>query len=804
VLLQVICMINKQGYIHMQQPLVIKKIAVLGAGVMGAQIAAHCANAGITTLLYDLPAQEKDKNTLVQKAIYQLTKLKPSPLGAVNTIQLLQAKNYENDLSDLRTCDLIIEAIAEKIEWKRALFAQITSFINEKAILVTNTSGLSINSLQKELPEQLRARFCGVHFFNPPRYMHLAELIAGDKTSPQLLDQLEGWLTSGLGKGVVRAKDTPNFIANRIGVFSLLATLYHAEQFNLGFDEVDALTGILIGRPKSATCRTMDVVGLDTMAHVVNTMAEQLPEDPWHSLYKLPDWLLGLINQGALGQKAGRGIYRKNENKIEVYDVKQQGYREAKGAVSPDVMQIMKIADPQERMQQLFNGKDKQAQFLSACLSDLFQYAAFHAADIADTVREIDLAMRWGFGWQYGPFETWQAAGTSLIKENLNQRIMNKAALANISFPAWLQQVESFYTSQGAFNANKRAYEQPSGLPVYKKQLFRDSVIFEAPKHTKPIYQNSGVELRVLEEDIFTLNFTSKANSISQSVLEGVNEALDYAEKHAQGVIFYQWDPSNFSAGADLRAVSDLIKERKYSALEHMIQSFQQLVMRVKYNSVPTIAALRGRALGGGCELLLHCSCVMAAFEAYPGLVEVGVGLIPAGGGCKEMALRAAKLSEKGNLMDWIQPYFEQIAMGLVSGSAKEAQDRGYLRVSDTWVMNKDEVLFAAVAKIKAMRAANYLPEIPHYLKVAGREGHARLQIGLVNWLEGGFISQHDYLIANNIAAVLCGGNVDQNSLVDENWLLKLELEAFISLASTPESEARINHMLETGKPLRN
>lgn len=788
----------------MQEPFFINKIAILGAGVMGAQIAAHCTNAGIKTLLFDLPAKEGKHSALVDNAIVNLTKLKPAPLATPQTAALLTACNYEDNLADLSECDLIIEAIAERLDWKEDLYKRILPYLTDKSVLVSNTSGLSINALAMVLPEKHRQNFCGVHFFNPPRYMHLAELIPTNSTSPALLDNLESWLTSRLGKGVVRAKDTPNFIANRIGVFSLLSILHHAKTFELGLDEVDALTGPLLGRPTSATFRTMDVVGLDTMQHVVNTMNEQLTDDPWHAVFTLPEWLIGLIHNGHLGQKTGQGIYRKQGKVIEVYDVTSGDYRIAKGEVSADVKMIMKNPDQGVRMQQLLACPHPQARFLTACFRDLFHYCAYHLNDIANTVRDVDLAIRWGFGWKSGPFESWQGAGVSAMRLFIEQSIAEGQSMVNKQLPAWVSTVQHFYSNEGAFSPQDVKFIGRSRLPVYERQFFPDEVLAEKRFSTTTLFENEGVRLWHLKDDVAVVNFKSKANTIGQSVIDGLNQALDIAQKQCQGLIVYQFDENNFSSGADLREVATLIQAGKLAAVEDMIGEFQKLAMRMKYSSIPTIAALRGRALGGGCELMMHCDAVLAAFESYPGLVEVGVGLIPAGGGCKEMAMRAAASSQHTDLMAYIRPYFEQIATAAVSGCAPDALKRGYLQAGDAWVMHKNEVLYAALAKIKSMQAANYLPRIQAPFRVAGREGHAILQVGLVNWLEGGFISKHDYFLANELANVLCGGDVNQNQLVDEAWILRLEKQAFMTLAAHPLSQARIGHLLETGRPLRN
>jgi 3-hydroxyacyl-CoA dehydrogenase len=788
----------------MQEPFFIKKIAVLGAGVMGAQIAAHCVNAGFETLLFDLTAKEGHPDSIATKAIANLTKLKPTPLATPQSATLLQPCNYNDDVTKLADCDLIIEAIAERLDLKKDLYQRIAPHLSETSILVSNTSGLGINVLADALPESQRGRFCGVHFFNPPRYMHLVELIPAQTTNAALLDHLESWITSFLGKGIVRAKDTPNFIANRVGVFSLLIALHHAQNFELGFDEVDALTGPLLGRPKSATFRTMDVVGLDTMEHVIHTMQEQLKDDPWNSIFKLPDWLLALIQHGHLGQKTGEGIYRKRGKDIEVYDVALGDYRLAKGEVHEEVKSILKLADPQEQMQRLFHSDNIQARFLAACFHDLFHYCAFHLQDIAYTVRDVDLAIRWGFGWQQGPFESWQRWGVKGVTQMLQNAITHDQTITKSPLPEWLSHLDAFYNKEGAFSPSHSKFQERSQLPVYHRQFFPDAVISEPRFQGETLFENEGVRLWHLKDQVGVISFKSKANSIGQSVLDGLNEALNMAERKFQGVILYQNDGNNFSSGADLRAVSQLIETKKFAALDTMIEEFQQIVMRLKYSSIPNVAALRGRALGGGCELMMHCSGVIAAFESYPGLVEAGVGLIPAGGGTKEMAIRAALKAGAADLMLFIQPYFEQIATAVVASSAPDASQRGYLSKADAWVMHSNEVLYAALAKIKYMSAANYLPPLPITIPVAGREGHARLQVGLVNWLEGGFISPHDYFLANQLAGVICGGDVNSGELVNEAWLLKLERAAFITLAETQLTKDRINYLLETGKPLRN
>src|SRR5688572_19835837 len=437
----------------MAEKLLVRRAAVLGAGVMGAQIAAHLTNAGVDTVLFDLPAKEGDPNGVVLKAIGNLGKLSPAPLASKSLAGAIVPANYEVGLQKLKDCDLIIEAIAERMDWKQDLYEKIAPFVADHAVLASNTSGLGINKLAEVLPEKLRSRFCGVHFFNPPRYMHLAELIPAKGTDKSVLEGLEAFLTSTLGKGVVYAKDTPNFIGNRIGVFSILATAHHTGEFELGFDEVDAITGPLIGRPKSATYRTSDVVGLDTMAHVIKTMADTLPDDPWHKYFKSPKWLDALIAKGALGQKTGAGIFRKVGKDIHVIDLGKQDYRPATGEAAAEVVEILKTKDPAQKFEKLRASTHPQAQFLWACFRDLFHYSAFHLASIADTARDVDLAIRWGYGWNLGPFETWQAAGWRQVAGWIAEDIAAGKAMSNAPLPAWATDGrDGVHGAQGSFS----------------------------------------------------------------------------------------------------------------------------------------------------------------------------------------------------------------------------------------------------------------------------------------------------------------------------------------------------------------
>jgi 3-hydroxyacyl-CoA dehydrogenase len=520
---------------------IVRKAAVLGAGVMGAQIAAHLANAEVPVVLFDLPAKEGDPNGIVRKAIDALKKLEPSPLATKDRVAYIDAANYSQHLDQLKDCDLIIEAIAEKTEWKDDLYRKIAPFISPDAIVASNTSGLSINRLSEGLPEALRSRFCGIHFFNPPRYMHLVELIATRTTDPALLDNLESWLVSRLGKGVVRALDTPNFVANRVGVFSILAVMHHTQRLGLGFDVVDSLTGPIIGRPKSATYRTADVVGLDTLAHVIKTMQDTLPDDPWHGYYGVPAWLAALIGKGALGQKTRGGIFRKDGRAIKVLDLALQDYRDSAGDIDPTVLAILKNRNPAEKFAQLRASEHPQAQFLWAIFRDIFHYAAFHLADIADNARDLDFAMRWGFGWAQGPFESWQAAGWQAIAEAVKADIDAGLAMSPVALPAWVfGQVaqQGVHTAQGSYSASADAYRPRSTLPVYQRQIFPERVLGEKTVAGETVWENEGVRLWTLPQvdaGIAIVSIKSRNHTLGRDVIIGLQEAVARAEADYQG-----------------------------------------------------------------------------------------------------------------------------------------------------------------------------------------------------------------------------------------------------------------------------
>ena len=808
---------------------IIKKVAILGAGVMGAQIAAQCINVGLPVILFDLPSKSDDgktvnKNAIALKAIENLKKLKPAPLALAVDANLIIAANYEDDLALLADCDLIIEAIAERLDWKHALYEKVGPHIPAHALFATNTSGLPIGELAKGFSGDLKQRFCGVHFFNPPRYMHLVELIPASDTDPAVLDALETFMTSTMGKGVVRAKDTPNFIGNRVGVFSILAVFAEAQKYGLGFDEVDAITGSKLGRAKSATFRTSDVVGLDTMAHVINTMEVALQDDSFSTLFKTPDVVAKLIAKGALGQKTKAGFYRKDGKTVLVLDATTGEYKPSTATIEPIIERILKkpIA---ERLELLRNTDDPQAQFLWSIYRDIFHYCAIHLGSIADSAREIDFAMRWGYGWDKGPFEDWQAAGITQVANWIKEDIDAGKTLSKEPLPAWVfsgpvAEKQAFHTPEGSWSAAEGKYIPRSSLPVYKKQAFRASLLGDGSPDPRTagttIYENPDLRAWVddRQPEVLIASFKSKMNTFSPDVLNGLQKAVKIAEEHYSGLVI--WQPTSlklgtpggpFSAGANLEAALPMVMKSGPSGVEPFVKLFQDTMMRVKYSQVPVVAAVSGVALGGGCELVLQSARRVAAMESYIGLVEVGVGLLPAGGGLKEAAIRAAQgvnLAGNTNFLDFTKASFENAAMAKVSSSAQEAMRMAYLKTGDIIVANVYELLALAQSQVKAMRYSGYRPPIPTLIPVGGRSVASTVMGQVVNMRDGGFISEHDAHIAQKIIEIITGGNVDAGTLVTEEWLLKLERQAFVELIGHPKTMERIMGLLQNGKPVRN
>jgi 3-hydroxyacyl-CoA dehydrogenase len=788
----------------------VRKVAVLGAGVMGAQIAAHLVNCRVPVVLFDLPAKEGPKNGIVTRAIDNLKKLKPAPLGVADEAALIQAANYEEHLALLGECDLVIEAIAERMDWKLDLYQKIAPALAPHALVASNTSGLSITRLSEVLPESIKPRFCGIHFFNPPRYMALVELIATPATRPEVLDQLETFVTSALGKSVVRAKDTPNFVANRVGIAGMLATIKEAETFGLGYDVVDDLTGKKLGRASSGTFRTADVVGLDTMAHVIKTLQDNLADDPFPS-YATPAVLKGLIDKGALGQKTGAGFYKKVGKDILRLDAAKGEYVAAGGKADPIIERILK-KPAAERLKLLRESSNPQAAFLWAILRDAFHYAAVHLGSIADSARDVDFAMRWGFGMKQGPFELWQEAGWQPVAEWVKADIDAGKALCSAPLPAWVFDGRTgVHTPEGSWSPARSAYVPGSTLSVYQRQHFPEAVLGSgaaAPlKSGTELWKNDDVRLWTLDGEVVIASITCKLHLISAGVIEGLLKGVELAEAGHAGLVI--WSPDDvFSAGANLEALMPVFMKHGSKGIKPEVKKLQDALLRLRYAQVPVVAAVRGIALGGGNEIAIHCARRVAAMESYMGFVEVGVGLVPAGGGLAYVARRAAEMAAAGNANADIQKFlidgFTSAAMAKVGTSALESRKLGYLLDGDVIVPHKDELLFVAVAQAKAMAASGWRPPVRAPFPVAGRNAIATIKGQLANMRDGGFVSAHDFHIATLIAEVVCGGDVDAGSLVTEEYLHTMERDRFCGLLDHPKTQERIMGMLQTGKPVRN
>ena len=794
----------------------VKKVAVLGAGVMGAQIAAHLVNVGVPVILFDLPAKDGPKNGIVSRAVEGLKKLKPSPLGVPEDAVLIGQANYEEHLALLAGCDLVIEAIAERMDWKLDLYRKIAPHVAPHALLASNTSGLSITALSEALPEAMRPRFCGIHFFNPPRYMALVELINTPATEPANLDALETFVTSSLGKGVVRAKDSPNFIANRVGIAGMLATMKEVENFGLTIDVVDDLTGKKMGRASSGTFRTADVVGLDTMAHVIKTLQDtlSLETDPFYASFATPAVLQQLLALGHLGQKTKAGFYKKQGRDVLRFDA-ESGEYVAAGQKADEVYARMLKKPAAERLRLLRNSEGAQGRFLWAILRNGFHYAAVHLATIADNARDVDLCLRWGFGMKQGPFELWQEAGWLDVAQMVQEDIDAGRALCNAPLPDWVfkgpvAEAGGVHTPAGSWNPSTGQFVPVRQLPVYARQHFPESVLgaqaLKAEAAGTTLHEDEAIRLWTLDQQVLIASIKTKMHALSPGVIEGLMQGLALAEANYQGLVI--WSPDEmFSAGADLQAMLPAFMMVGVSAIDGAEAEMQQAMLRLRYATVPVISAVRGLALGGGCELAVYSSRRVVAMESYIGLVEVGVGLVPGAGGLTYIARRAAEnaaASTGKDLLPFLTEGFTAAAMAKVGTSAIESRKLGYLLPSDLIVPHKDELLFVASNEARAMFAGGYRPPHKRQFAVAGRSGIATLKGSLVNMRDGGFISAHDFHIASLIAHVVCGGDVDAGSLVDEDYLMTLERQAFCQLLVHPKTQARIMGMMSTGKPLRN
>jgi 3-hydroxyacyl-CoA dehydrogenase len=802
------------------------KIAVLGSGTMGGQIAAHFANLGFEVVMFDT------SHEALSKSLNMMKKLKPTPLASQSVIGLIKTSTYDT-MDVLSKCDFIIESVVENLDIKKQLFSNIAPYVNDDAVLVTNTSGLSIQKIAEHSPESLRSRIFGVHFFNPPRYLPLVELIRTSFSDEKLLHKAEGFITSALGKEVVYAKDSPAFIANRIGVFSFLAVLKHAENFSLSADTVDALTGKRVGRPASATFRTLDVVGLDVMSNVVKNIYENAKDDPWVELFKLPDWIDNLIAEGSLGSKTKKGIYEKIGKDIYVYDPASDQYRLSDKTISSEVKKILKEnGNIENSLLALSKCDDPQAQFLWSVHRDVFHYACYQLEHVAETVRCVDLALKSGFAWQRGIFEQVQLTGWSEVRDSLNMDINNGAALSSESLPSWVLDKSFVYSDEGAYDPNKNQYTPRSSHPVYDRQLFKPLLKGEKQHQQDILLDGESTKLVDIGDGVASISFKTKMNVLSSSVLTELPKCLDFLEDNGFNALIFKQEQEHFCAGANLYEIISAIKlgllekdpgvtsKAKKKAFELMhpelpklgklysikkiVAMLQELFMRLKHGKILTIAAVDGLALGGGCELLLHCNKVVASMNSYIGLVEVGIGALPAGCGSKEMTLRAYTNKETDDIFPLLSKYFEQIAMAKVSASALEAKEMGYLKADDVIIANPNELLYVAKQQALALLDSGFKSPLDSTFKVVGKAGYANVMAQVANLHEGHFISEHDNYIVTHLAKVMTGSKVEENTTVNSQMILDLERKYFIKLLSTKKTQDRIEYTLRNGKPLRN
>ncbi|MBT8321234.1 MAG: enoyl-CoA hydratase/isomerase family protein [Eudoraea sp.] len=797
----------------------IKKVAVVGSGIMGSGIACHFANIGVEVLLLDIVPRElndkevkkglslKDKavrNRLVNEALAKSLKSKPSPIYHTKFAHRITTGNLEDDLSKIANVDWIIEVVVERLDIKKQVFDQIEKYRKPGTLITSNTSGIPIAFMSEGRSEDFQEHFCGTHFFNPPRYLKLFEIIPGPRTSPDILSFLNTYGEKFLGKTSVVAKDTPAFIGNRIGIFSIMSLFHAVKEMGLTVEEVDKLTGPVIGRPKSATFRTVDVVGLDTLIHVANGIGENCPKDERHQLFQLPDFIKTMSDNNWLGSKTGQGFYKKvkgdkGKSEILTLDLDTMEYRSKKRANFATLELTKPIDKVIERFPVLIGGKDKAAEFYRKSFGALFAYVSHRIPEITDELYKIDDAMKAGFGWEHGPFQIWDAIGLDkgiqLIEE------------AGQEAASWISDLKnsgltSFYSvKEGA----TFYYDIPSKEQV-KKPGQDAFIILDNIRKSNEVFKNSGVVIEDLGDGILNCEFQSKMNTIGGDVIAGLNKAIDLAEKDFQGLVIGN-QAANFSVGANIAMIFMLAVEQEYDELNMAIKMFQDTTMRMRYSAIPTVAAPHGMCLGGGCELSLHADKVVAAAETYIGLVEFGVGVIPGGGGSKEMALRASDSFRKNDVeLNVLQEYFLTIGMAKVSTSAYEAYDLGILQKGkDFVVVNKDRQIATAKAYAKLMAESGYTqPVYRKDVKVLGKQALGMFLVGTDSMEAAHYISEHDKKIADKLAYVMAGGDLSETSYVSEQYLLDLEREAFLSLCTERKTLERIQHMLKTGKPLRN
>jgi len=792
----------------------IKKVAVIGSGIMGSGIACHFANIGVEVLLLDIipnaltEAEEKKgltleskvvRNRLVNDHLAIALKSNPSPIYSQKFASRITTGNTTDDMAKIAHYDWIIEVVVERLDIKKLVFEQIDKYRKPGTLVTSNTSGIPIQFMSEGRSEDFQAHFCGTHFFNPARYLKLFEIIPGPKTSNEVLDFLFDYGSKFLGKTSVVAKDTPAFIGNRIGIFGIQSLFHLVKEMDLTIEEVDKLTGPVIGRPKSATFRTVDVVGLDTLVHVANGLYENCPNDEAHELFKLPDFINKMMENKWLGSKTGQGFYKKEGKDILSLDLNTLEYRPAKKASFATLELTKTIDKPTDRFKVLVKGKDKAGEFYRKNFAAMFAYVSNRVPEITDDFYKIDDAMKAGFGWENGPFEIWDAIGVQKGIELMEAEGLKPAA--------WVGEMiasgnTSFYSvKEGATYYYNIPNKSQSKIPGQDSFIILNNI-----RESKKVWSNSGAVIHDLGDGILNLEFQSKMNTIGGDVLAGINKAIDLAEKQYNGLVIGN-QAANFSVGANIGMIFMMAVEQEYDELNMAIKMFQDTMMRCRYSSIPVVVAPHGMTLGGGCEMTMHADKVVAAAETYIGLVEFGVGVIPGGGGSKEMTLRAADLYRKNDVeLNTLQEYFLTVAMAKVATSAYEAFDMGVLQKGkDIVVVNKDRQIAEAKKHALLMAEAGYTQPIPRKdVKVLGKQALGMFLVGTDQMVAGQYISEHDQKIANKLAYVMAGGDLSEPTLVSEQYLLDIEREAFLSLCTERKTLERIQYMLTKGKPLRN
>ncbi|MGH2665380.1 3-hydroxyacyl-CoA dehydrogenase NAD-binding domain-containing protein [Flavobacterium sp.] len=792
----------------------IKKVAVIGSGIMGSGIACHFANIGVEVLLLDIVPRELTeaetkkgltleskivRNRLVNDHLANALKSKPSPIYDVKFANRIATGNTTDDLAKIKDVDWIIEVVVERLDIKKSVFEEIEKYRKPGTLITSNTSGIPIHFMSEGRSEDFQKHFCGTHFFNPARYLKLFEIIPGPQTSTEVLDFLNEYGEKFLGKTSVVAKDTPAFIGNRIGIFGIQSLFHLVKEMGLTIEEVDKLTGPVIGRPKSATFRTVDVVGLDTLVHVANGIYENCPNDEAHELFKLPDFINKMMENKWLGSKTGQGFYKKVDKDILSLDLDTLEYRAAKKASFATLELTKTIDKPIDRFKILVKGKDKAGEFYRKSFSSMFAYVSNRVPEITDDFYKIDDAMKAGFGWENGPFEIWDAIGVEKGIELMKAEGYTPAAWVNDMIASGNT---SFYSvKEGAthyYNITSKSQAKVPGQDAF--------IILNNIRESKKVWGNADATIQHLGDGILNLEFHSKMNTIGGGVIQGINKAIDLAEKEYSGLVIGN-QGTNFSVGANIGMIFMMAVEQEYDELNMAIKMFQDTMMRARYSSIPVIVAPHGMTLGGGCELSMHADKVVAAAETYIGLVEFGVGVIPGGGGSKEMALRASDTFRKNDVeLNVLQEYFLTVGMAKVATSAYEAFDLGILQKGkDVVVVNKDRQIAEAKKHALLMAEAGYTQPVKRKdIKVLGKQALGMFLVGTDQMKAGQYISDHDRKIANKLAYVMAGGDLSEPTLVTEQYLLDLEREAFLSLCTERKTLERIQFMLTKGKPLRN